>query len=380
VSWGDWLAGTVGNRSQPAVRGTMPAMEAVVIAGGLGSRLRPLTDRRPKQALPVAGVPLLAHQLVRLATAGVEHVVVAAGYRAEELAAVLGDGSRYGTRLTFVREQFPLGTGGAIRGAADHLEGAGDDPVLVLNGDQLSDHDLAVQVAAFQDAGADVSLHLVVVADPRRYGCVPTGADGWVLGFEEKSPDPTTRQVNAGCYVFRRAVIATIPADTVVSVERETFPGLVRDGRHLVGYRADGYWTDVGTPAALVRTSSDVVRGLARSPARAEPPGERLVHPRACVHPGARVVGGSAVGPGCRVEDGAFLDGSLLMDHAVVAAGATVVHAALGPAAEVGRDCVVDGSVLGDGARLGARCELRGRARIGCDVRVPDDGMWFGTP
>ncbi len=354
-------------------------MEAVIVAGGLGSRLRPLTERHPKHLLPVAGVPLLGHQLARLAAVGVQHVVLAASYRASELAEALGDGGAFGVRLSYAHEQVAMGTGGAIRNAAELLEGALDDPVVVLNGDQLSDHDLAAQVAACTAAGADVSLQVVVVADPRSYGCVPTDADGRVTAFVEKSPDPVTRQVNAGCYVFRRKVIADIPAGVPVSVERETFPQLLRDGRLLVGYRADGYWMDVGTPAALVKASSDLVRGLAASPALPDPPGERLLHPTARVDGTARVVGGSAVGPGADVQAAAFVDGSVLMADAVVGAGATVVDSVLGPGARVGADCVLQGSVLGDGARVGARCELLGGVRVGCDVRLPDEGVRFSA-
>jgi len=357
----------------------MRPLEAVVVAGGPGSRLRPLTERRPKHVLPVAGVPFLAHQLTRLAAAGVEHVVLATSYAAEVLGRVLGDGSAYGVRLTYVHEPVALGTGGAIRNALDALEGGEADPVVVLNGDQLSDHDLAGQVAHFRAVGADISLQVVVVADPRAYGCVPTDGDGRVTAFLEKSSDPVTRQVSAGCYVFRRSVIGDIPAHEVVSVERETFPRLLRSGRLLVGYRADGYWTDVGTPEALVRVSCDLVRGLVRSPVVPEPPGERLLHPSARVHEGARVVGGSALGPDTVVGDGAFVDGSVVMAGATVGDGATVVASAIGPGARVGAGTVVDASVLGDGADVGSGCELRGGVRIGCDVQVPDGGIRFSA-
>ncbi len=186
----------------------MPGMEAVIVAGGLGSRLRPLTARRPKHVLPVAGEPLLAHQLARLADAGVEHVVLATSYRADELRWELGDGERFGLRLSYAYEQTALGTGGAVRNALAELRGGAGDPVLVLNGDQLSDHDLRAQVSHFAAAGADVSLHVVVVGDPRPYGCVPTDAGGRVTAFREKSADPVSRQVNAGSYVFRRSVLA----------------------------------------------------------------------------------------------------------------------------------------------------------------------------
>ncbi|CAN5890697.1 NDP-sugar synthase [soil metagenome] len=357
----------------------MPGMQAVIVAGGLGSRLRPLTDRRPKHVLPVAGRPFLAHQLTRLAAAGVEQVVLATSYRATELRSELGDGDRFGLEVTYAHEPTPLGTGGAVRHALGELGGDGADPVIVLNGDQLSDHDLRGQVEQLDHTGADVCLHVVVVADPRAYGCVPTDDRGRVIAFREKSPDPVSRQVNAGSYVFRRHVIAGIPTGVEVSLEHETFPRLLRDGHLLVGYRDDGYWLDVGTPAALVRASSDLVRGLVRSPALPDPPGERLVHPAARVHPGARVVGGAAVGPGAVVGDGAFVDGSALMASSVVEPGATVVASALGPGARVGAHSIVRDSVLGDGAGLGARCELAGGVRIGCDVQIPDGGVRFSA-
>ncbi|MBA2740104.1 MAG: NDP-sugar synthase [Nocardioidaceae bacterium] len=355
----------------------MPGMEAVIVAGGLGSRLRPLTARRPKHVLPVAGEPLLAHQLARLADAGVEHVVLATSYRADELRWELGDGERFGLRLSYAYEQTALGTGGAVRNALAELRGGAGDPVLVLNGDQLSDHDLRAQVSHFAAAGADVSLHVVIVGDPRPYGCVPTDAGGRVTAFREKSADPVSPQVNAGSYVFRRSVLGDIPAGVEVSLERETFPRLLRAGRALVGYRDDGYWLDVGTPDALVRASSDLVRGLVRSPALPDPPGERLVHPSARVHPGARVLGGSALGPDVVVGDRSVVDGSVLMAGAVLGTGTTVVASAIGPAAQVGDDSLVRASVLGDAAVLGARCELVDGGRVGCDVRIPDDGLRF---
>ncbi|CAN5560343.1 NDP-sugar synthase [soil metagenome] len=358
----------------------MPGMQAVIVAGGLGSRLRPLTDRRPKHVLPIAGQPLLAHQLRRLAAAGVQHVVLATSYRAAELRSQLGDGGQYGLRLSYAHEPTPLGTGGAVRHALAELHCDCDDPVIVLNGDQLSDHDLRSQVDQLDDVGVDVSLHIVVVADPRAYGCVPTDPDGRVTAFREKSPDPVSRQINAGSYVFRRRVLADIPTGVEVSLEHETFPRLLRAGRRLVGFRDDGYWLDVGTPDALVRASRDAVRGLLHSPAMPGPPGERLLDHTAEVHPGARIVGGAALGPGVVVGDGAFVDGSVLMASSVVRPGATVMASVLGPGAEVGSHTVVQSSVLGDGAVVGARCELSGGIRIGCDVHIPDAGLRVSAP
>lgn len=344
-------------------------MEAVIVAGGRGSRLLPLTQRRPKHVLPVGGVPFLAHQLTKLAEAGVHTVVLATSYHAEAFHPVLGNGSAYGVRLVYVREPEPLGTGGAIRHAASWLRSEPGAPVLVLNGDQLSGHDLRRQVARLDDgtsSAADVVLHLVRVADPRAYGCVPTAADGTVLGFTEKSPEPVTDQVNAGCYVFRRRVIDTIPAGRVVSVERETFPGLVASGRRVVGHLDDAYWRDVGTPQLLVQASCDLVRAVAPSPAMPPTDGVALVQEGAVVHGTAS--GGSVVGPGARVGAGADVRASVLMDGAAVGAGAVLERCVLGPAAVVGAGARLRDVVLGDDAVVAEHWVATGE-RVPCGAR-----------
>src|SRR4051812_15190475 len=169
--------------------------------------------------LPAAGVPFVTHLLARASAAGVDHVVLATSYKAEVFEAHFGDGAALGMRLDYVTEAEPLGTGGGIRNVADRLESAADDPVLILNGDILSGHDLGAQLAAHQASGAVATLHLVRVPDPRAFGSVVTGADGGVVEFVEKSPQPVTDQVNAGTYVFARRLIDEIPAGRVVSVE-----------------------------------------------------------------------------------------------------------------------------------------------------------------
>ncbi|MPZ95446.1 MAG: NTP transferase domain-containing protein [Propionibacteriales bacterium] len=316
-------------------------MEAIVVAGGLGTRLRPLTDDRPKHLLPVGGVPFLAHQIGKLAQSGVDRVVLATSYHADAFEPTFGDGSAYGVALVYVTETELLGTAGALRNVTGALTAGPDDPVLVLNGDILSGHDIAAQVKRHEQADADVTLHLVDVADARAYGCVPTDPDGRVLAFMEKSPDPATHQVNAGCYVFRRHLLDEIPAGRPVSVERETFPALLRRGARLIGHRDPAYWLDVGTPSALVQASCDLVRGIATSPAYPFAPAEQWLDDTAQVHETAQVTGGSAVGPGATVAEGAVVQGSVLMAGAVVGAGA-----------------VVAGSVVADGGQVGEHARL----------------------
>lgn len=343
--------------------------EAVIVAGGFGSRLLPLTTRRPKHLLEVGGVPFLAHQIGRLAQAGVEHVVLATSYRADLFEPVLGDGSRWGIRLTYVQEQEPLGTGGAIRNVASVLSDDPDGAVVILNGDILSGHRLDRQLEDFETPRdgrqVEVSLHLVEVADARAFGCVPTDGAGRVTGFVEKSDNPVTRQVNAGCYVFRRRVIDTIPAGTVVSVERETFPDLVASGALVVGYLENAYWRDVGTPEALVAASRDLVLGMAPSPeVDGEPAGAR-VDDGAEVDETAVVNGGSAVAAGARVGSKAVVTGSVLMPGAVVGDGAVLVACALGPGAVVGDGVSLERVTVGDGARVDLGVEPG--SRVDCD-------------
>lgn len=326
--------------------------EAILLVGGQGTRLRPLTEHTAKPMLPVAGVPFLSHQLARLRDAGVDHVVLATSYRPEMFESYFGDGSAMGLALDYVVELEPLGTGGGMRGAVGALRSAPDDPVLVLNGDVLSGHDLAAQLARHTGADADVTLHLTKVEDPRAFGSVPTDRSGRVTAFLEKSPRPLTDQVNAGCYVFRRSVIDEIPGGRPVSVERETFPTLLTRGATVIGHVEAAYWLDLGTPAAYVRGSCDLVLGALGSSALPGPTGESLLLPGARVDPTAVVRGGTVVGAGAQVGPDTLVEGSVLRDGAVVGAGSTVRSSALGLGAVVGRGVLLDRAAIGDGVEV----------------------------
>lgn len=346
-------------------------VEAVIVAGGFGTRLLPLTAHRPKHLLDVGGVPFLEHQIARLAEAGVDHVVLATSYRAELFAPVLGDGSRWGIRLDYVQEEEPLGTAGAIRNVAGALRDDPEGAVVILNGDILSGHDLRGQLADFETPRdgrqVDVSLHLVEVPDARAFGCVPTDDTGRVTGFLEKTDQPVTNQVNAGCYVFRRRVIDEIPTGRVVSVERETFPDLVRAGRLVVGYVDTAYWRDVGTPGSLVGASRDVVLGTVHTPAVTPGTDGARVHPGAGVDPSASVEGGSLVAEGASVAAGAEVRGSIVMAGAAVGKAAVVVDSVVGPGAEVGAGARLRGATLGDRARVADGAVVDGD-RVDCDT------------
>ena len=351
-------------------------VEAVVLVGGKGTRLRPLTLSAPKPMLPTAGVPFLAHLLSRIRAAGARRVVLGTSYLAQTFEEHFGDGKALGLELTYVVETAPLGTGGGIANVAEHLT---SEDVLVFNGDVLCGTDLGAVYNTHRRTAADVTLHLVRVQDPRAYGCVPTDPDGRVLAFLEKTEDPPTDQINAGCYVFRREVIESIPEGRPVSVERETFPGLLASGARVSGHVDVAYWRDMGTPMDLVRGSADLVRGVAPSAALPGPTGESLILEGARIDPTARVAGGTTVGRNVTIGKGVRVEGSMLFDGAVVSDNARVLHAVVGAGARVGEGAVVSETVVGDRAVVGPHCELRHGMRIWPDVVLPPHGVRFSA-
>lgn len=311
-------------------------VDAVVLVGGKGTRLRPLTLSAPKPMLPTAGLPFLTHLLSRIAAAGIEHVILGTSYKPAVFEAEFGDGSALGLQIEYVTEEHPLGTGGGIANVAGKLR---NDTAMVFNGDVLSGADLAQLLDFHRSNRADVTLQLVRVGDPRAFGCVPTDEEDRVVAFLEKTEDPPTDQINAGCYVFERNVIDRIPQGREVSVEREVFPALLADGDcKIYGYVDASYWRDMGTPEDFVRGSADLVRGIAPSPALRGHRGEQLVHDGAAVSPGALLIGGTVVGRGAEIGPGTRLDGAVIFDGVRVEAG-----------------CVIERSIIGFGARIGPR-------------------------
>ncbi|MGW9023474.1 sugar phosphate nucleotidyltransferase [Streptomyces sp. NPDC055722] len=345
--------------------------EAILLVGGKGTRLHPLCTFTPKPLLLVAGVPLLTHQLARAAAAGVTRIVFATSYLAELFEREYGDGSGLGLELVYVTETEPLGTGGAIRNAARHLTCGPDEPVLVFNGDILSGVDIRGLRDGHRTSGADVTLHLTRVADPRAYGLVPTDEHGRVLSFFEKPQRPeeiVTDQINAGCYVFTRSVIDAIPEGRVVSVERETFPELLAAGGVLRGVVDQTYWLDLGTPSAFVTGSADLVRGYVSSPALPGPAGDALVMP------------GARVDPLAVLTAGAVVEGSVVLPGAVIGRAALVQRSVVGREAVVGEGTSVVDAVVGDHAHVGPHNELPAGVRVDCGVRLPERAVRVSAP
>lgn len=289
----------------------MAGRSAILLVGGRGTRLAPLTNNTPKPMLQVAGVPFTEHQINKARSAGITEIVLATSFKAELFEPYFGDGKNFGISIKYAVEEVALGTGGAISNAAAMLEGSG--PVAIFNGDVLSKHDLNGQFKSHESNGADVTLYLTQVEDARAYGAVELDDSGRVLAFNEKMENPPTNIINAGCYIFNREVIAAIPFGKVISVERETFPQLLAAGAKVFGFIDKSYWLDIGTPTALLKASRDLVSEMNK---------EFLSLPESTIASDAKVTGGSVIGRRSRIESLAQVEGSVIGDGAVVGAGA----------------------------------------------------------
>lgn len=313
---------------------------AILLVGGFGTRLMPLTKNTPKPMLTVAGVPVTEHQIAMAKAAGITEIVLATSYLSEVFIPYFGDGSKWGIKIKYAVEKEPLGTGGGIRNAAKLFESS--ETVVVLNGDVLSSHNLAEQIRQHEAHNADVTLHLTQVEDARAFGCVPTDSEGRVTAFLEKMENPVTNQINAGCYVFNPNIISNIPMDTVVSVERETFPQLVAHGAKVFGYLENAYWLDIGTPRALLKASIDIVKRSA----------EFLAMPGSHIDPTAVISGGTCIGANSHIGAGAIVDASIVEAGSVIGPGARVSHCFIASGAtvengtEITSSCVTQSEIL----------------------------------
>ena len=313
---------------------------AILLVGGFGTRLMPLTKNTPKPMLTVAGVPVTEHQIAMAKAAGITEIVLATSYLSEVFIPYFGDGSKWGIKIKYAVEKEPLGTGGAIRNAAQLLDT--NESVVILNGDVLSSHNLTEQIRQHEAHGADVTLHLTEVEDARAFGCVPTDSDGRVTAFLEKMENPVTNQINAGCYVFNPRIISKIPLDTVVSVERETFPQLVESGAKVFGFVENAYWLDIGTPRALLKASLDIVK---RS-------GEFLAMPGSSIDPTAVITGGSCIGPDSTIGAGAQIDASIIEAGSVIGQDAKISNSFVASGAEVEKNAKLASSFVTNGEIL----------------------------
>jgi len=346
-------------------------MKAVILAGGEGTRLRPLTLSTPKPVVPVADRPFLRHQLDLLATVGVTDVVISVAYRPERIQAIFGDGHALGRRIVYAIEQTPLGTGGAIKNAEPQL----DETTIVLNGDVLTDVDLPAVVAAHRAAGAQATLVLTPVPNPSAYGLVEMAASGRVRRFIEK-PDPsqiTTDTINAGIYILQTSTLSLMPAAVNHSIERAFFPTLLERGEHVLGYVHRGYWIDIGTPQKYLQVHRDILSRRFPVALDGRPVCGGWVHPTAEVDAQARLEPPFYLGPGCRLAAGARLGpDAVLVEDVRVAAAAEVRDSVLWAGCRIGEASRVAGALLGLRVQTGAHVSVGNGAVLGEGCLLPD--------
>jgi mannose-1-phosphate guanylyltransferase len=308
---------------------------AILLVGGMGTRMQPLTFDTPKPMLPLVGKPITEHQIMKAKAAGITEIVLATSYLSDVFTPYFGRGEKFGIKISYAVEESALGTGGAIANAAKLLTGSG--PVMIFNGDVLSNHSLERQIAAHEENGADATLYLTEVEDARAFGVVEL--DGArIASFNEKMENPPTNIINAGCYIFNRDIIDQIPEGVVVSVERETFPTLLARGAKVFGFVDSSYWLDIGNPGALLKATRDLIESAGHEMAQGK---------GSTIDPTAVVDQGSYVGAGAIVGAGAKLHQSIIGDGAIIGANVDLTRVFVASETEVGENTVREGDFLG---------------------------------
>jgi NDP-sugar pyrophosphorylase family protein len=309
-------------------------VKALILAGGLGTRLRPLTDRVPKSLLPIGNVPFLEHQIRLLAQHEIREATLLTGYLAEEFDGFVADMKRkLDVTLRISTEEKPLGTAGAVRSRLDDLDGT----TIVLNGDVLTDLDLTAAASFHREKEAVATIVLTPVDDARPYGLVPRDDDGRVLEFKEKPAELVDGNINAGTYVLEPSVLAEVPADEFWQFEQQLFPSLLDAGAPVFGYLSDAYWLDIGSPARYLQAHHDILSGRARA-----------------------TVDGTIMTESTKLSDGTEIVAPTLLSHAPVGAGATIGPlTTIGPGARIGAGARIERSVVSAEAVIGERAVLR---------------------
>jgi mannose-1-phosphate guanylyltransferase len=341
-------------------------VQALILAGGEGTRLRPLTSTVPKPVVPLVDRPFVAFMLDWLVRHGVDDVVMSCGHMASGVRNVLGDGSAFGVELRYVEEPRPLGTGGALKFAESLL----DDRFLMLNGDVLTDLDLTAQIALHERTGAVATLALTPVEDPSNYGLVRTTDGGEVTEFVEKpAPDQIdTRNISAGAYVLERSVLDMLEPDKPASIERDVFPRLV--GHGLYGCVAEGYWLDIGTPERYLEGTFDILEGTVGTNVT-----ERMGQGYLCVEHGVenlgRIIPPALVETGCRLAEGTRIGSRVVLEQGVsVGEHTTIERAVVLQGTEIGANCTLRGCIVAGGVRIGDDCVIEGMSVLGEGVTI----------
>jgi NDP-sugar pyrophosphorylase family protein len=337
-------------------------MQALILAGGKGTRLRPLTIHTPKPVVPIVNRPFLIYQIELLKRAGVKDITLSLSYQPGKIEDIFGDGSEYGVRIRYAVEASPLGTAGAFKNAESYITG----PTVVFNGDIFTDLNLAEVIAQHRERQAAATIVLAPVENPSAYGLVETETDGRVRRFLEK-PKPeeiTCNTINAGVYVLEKRILNYIPAGETFSFEYQLFPAILAAGESFYAEVWNGYWLDIGTPARYLQAHDDLLNRRIKS-FRVERPqfakingdGEvrvdalSVIDPSCTLKPGVEIVN-SVLGPNCVIEERARIENSVLWSGARVGQAAVIRRSLVGKSGIIGRNAVVEGAVLGDKTSL----------------------------
>ena len=347
-------------------------MKAILLAGGKGTRLRPLTVHTPKPIVPIFNRPFLYYQIDLLKQVPeIDEVILSLNYQPRRIEEIFGDGDGLGVKLRYVVEPMPLGTAGAVRYAGDNLT----ESVVVFNGDVLTQVDLAAVLELHRSRKAKATIVLTPVENPRAYGLVETDRDGNILRFLEKPGEDeiTCNTINAGIYVLEPDTFDRIPKDTAWSIERSFFPSLIERGETFLAYVYDGYWIDIGTPAKYLQVHRDIMDGLYNALPFSGQPNQQFVAP------GARVEEGAELHGPCFVDDGAVIkSGAKLLPYSVVGRqthvdeGAVIDGAIVWANGWIGREAVVKGSILGRNCHIGRNALLETPVVLGDKTVITD--------
>jgi mannose-1-phosphate guanylyltransferase len=356
-------------------------MKAVILVGGEGTRLKPLTCNTPKAIVPILNRPFLEHMLRYLHSHGITDVILALGYLPDPIQQCLGDGRQFGVKLTFLVEDSPLGTAGAVKNAEQFL----DDTFVVFNGDVLTEIDLSDMIKQHRTMKPKVSIALTPVDNPTIYGVAETDADGRVRRFVEKPTwdKVTTNMINAGIYVLEPEVLALIPPVTRFMFEHHVFPSLLEKGELMLAYPSDAYWIDIGTPEKYLKVNHDLLRrwgkevrqqGESRIAASARIEGPVLIGRDCVIAEGVRITGPTVLGPKCQVAAGATIERAVVWGGSKVAEEATLKNCIVGASNCIESHCFIpEECVLGDNVTVESGSKLARGAHVPPNSYVKSD-------
>lgn len=352
-------------------------MKAVILVGGEGTRLRPLTWKRPKAIVPILNQPFLEYLIDYLSGHGIKEIILAMGYLPDPIKNCLGDGAKLGVRLHYVMEDTPLGTSGAVKNAEAYL----DEDFLVFNGDIVTGINLTDMISRHRESSSVVSIALTPVDDPTIYGVIETDEHDGVMRFVEKPSwdEVTTNMINAGIYVLEQQILARIPAEKPSMFEHDIFPSLVKEGQPILGHPSDAYWIDIGTPEKYLKAHHDLLlkRGStyvridesSRVDPRARVEGPVIIGRKCFVAADARIKGPVVLGTGCIIDVGAIIEGAVLWERVDVGRRAKLIDCVVATGCQIQDRCHIPaGCVLGDNVKLKAGYEMSEGTKVEPDT------------